>query len=102
MATDSASPVRLQGTVAAYDEATRGGRVLLDDGVALDLPAGALAPSDARRLHTGQRVVVDVDATTLQASRVRLSALAAASPARDDGPPPRGASRRSSRRDVSG
>ncbi len=49
-----------QATVAAYDRDTRGGRVLLDDGVALVLPPGALSPVAARSLRRGQRVLVEL------------------------------------------
>ncbi len=45
----------LQGTVAAYDEATRAGRVLLDDGTGLAFPGAAVRP-EVLRLRPGQRV----------------------------------------------
>ena len=45
----------LQGTVAAYDEATRDARVLLDDGTSRDVPGAAVRP-EVLRLRPGQRV----------------------------------------------
>jgi len=62
------SPV-LQATVAAYDERTRDGRVLLDDGRELSFP-GAAVRAEVLRLRVGQRVRMsvqdgEVDALTL-------------------------------------
>lgn len=45
----------VQGTVAAYAEATREGRVLLDDGTELAFPGPAVRP-EVLRLRVGQRV----------------------------------------------
>ena len=45
----------VQGTVAAYDEATRDGSVLLDDGTPLAFPGPAVRP-EVLRLRVGQRV----------------------------------------------
>ncbi|CAN5803874.1 hypothetical protein BH20ACT6_BH20ACT6_12240 [soil metagenome] len=72
---------RLQATVAAFDVATGTGQVLLDDGVALDLPAGALRPGSARFLRRGQRVVVQVDTRTCRPV-VRLVHLLTVPPGR--------------------
>lgn len=44
-----------QATVAAYDEQTRDGRVLLDDGTGLAFPGAAVRP-EVLRLRAGQRV----------------------------------------------
>jgi hypothetical protein len=46
----------VQATVSAFDPATRGGRVLLDDGVELTFTAEALAGTRLRLLRSGQRV----------------------------------------------
>jgi cold shock CspA family protein len=46
----------MQGTVSAFDEGTRAGRVLLDDGVELRFEAAALEGSALRLLRPGQRV----------------------------------------------
>jgi hypothetical protein len=46
----------MQGTVSTYDTDTRGGRVLLDDGLELPFAAEALAGSRLRLLRAGQRV----------------------------------------------
>lgn len=54
----------MQATVATYDEASRSGHVLTDDGVRLDYPASALA-DHLRHLRVGQRVFVDLDGTTV-------------------------------------
>jgi hypothetical protein len=58
---DDAGLVRRQATVLTYDSSAGAGRVLLDDGVALALPPGSLAPGPVRRLRRGQRVVVLID-----------------------------------------
>jgi cold shock CspA family protein len=49
----------VQATVSAFDEATRGGRVLLDDGAQVSFSAAALEGSDIRLLRAGQRVRLD-------------------------------------------
>lgn len=59
----------VQGTVSEFDEATRDGAVLLDDGRALDFRGSAVAP-ELVRLRAGQRVQLrvvagDVVAVTL-------------------------------------
>ena len=50
----------LQATVAEYDEATRDGRVLLDDGTSRDFPGAAVRP-EVLRLRPGQRVRFTVE-----------------------------------------
>lgn len=45
-----------QGTVSTYDQRTRSGSVLLDDGSELPFTEGALAGSGLRLLRPGQRV----------------------------------------------
>jgi cold shock CspA family protein len=59
----------MQGTVSAYDASTRGGRVLLDDGVEVPFAADALAGSGLRLLRTGQRVRLE---TTGHAASLRI------------------------------
>ena len=46
----------MQGTVRSFDPQTRGGTVLLDDGIELPYDATALATSPVRHLRIGQRV----------------------------------------------
>ncbi|VXC10739.1 hypothetical protein [Aeromicrobium sp. 9AM] len=50
----------MQGTVATFDQSTRGGSLLTDDGMPLEFPAEALA-EHIRHLRIGQRVFVDTD-----------------------------------------
>ncbi|GAB3871890.1 cold-shock protein [Dactylosporangium cerinum] len=52
----------MQGTVATFDEDTRTGTVLLDDGAQLQFPAAAFDASGLRHLRLGQRVRIDHDA----------------------------------------
>ncbi|WP_238013012.1 cold-shock protein [Dactylosporangium sp. AC04546] len=51
----------MQGTVATFDETTRTGTVLLDDGVQVTFPAAAFDASGLRHLRLGQRVRLDHD-----------------------------------------
>ncbi|OLB66750.1 MAG: cold-shock protein [Actinobacteria bacterium 13_2_20CM_2_72_6] len=46
----------MQGTVAVFDEATRAGAVLLDDGTRVEFSGAAFAASGLRLLRLGQRV----------------------------------------------
>jgi 2-phospho-L-lactate guanylyltransferase len=48
--------VTAQGTVSSYDQRTRSGSVLLDDGSELPFTEEALADSGLRLLRPGQRV----------------------------------------------
>lgn len=48
----------MQATVAVYDEHTKGGIVVLDDGTPLAFTADVVADSGLRRLRRGQRVTV--------------------------------------------
>lgn len=50
----------MQGTVASFDETTRSGHVLTDDGMPLDYPAESLA-DHIRHLRVGQRVFIELD-----------------------------------------
>jgi 2-phospho-L-lactate guanylyltransferase len=51
----------MQGTVATYDEQSRSGTLLLDDGTELAFPAAAFDASGLRLLRLGQRVRIDRD-----------------------------------------
>lgn len=64
----------MQATVSFFDEATRSGRVLLDDGRELPFEAAALEGSGLRLLRAGQRVRLDVcDGSPVpQVRRVRI------------------------------
>jgi 2-phospho-L-lactate guanylyltransferase len=64
----------MQGTVAAYDAATRSGVLLLDDGTELPFAARAFDASGLRLLRLGQRLRVDTDAAG-QVVRVTLPTM---------------------------
>ena len=49
----------MQATDSAYDEKTRGGAVLLDDGTELEFGPAALAGTGLRLLRRGQRVRIE-------------------------------------------
>nr|WP_244368203.1 cold-shock protein [Micromonospora echinofusca] len=51
----------MQGTVATYDQQTRSGTLLLDDGTELAFPAAAFDASGLRLLRLGQRVTIHRD-----------------------------------------
>ncbi len=51
----------MQGTVATFDNASRTGTVLLDDGAEVHFPAAAFDASGLRHLRLGQRVRLDHD-----------------------------------------
>jgi 2-phospho-L-lactate guanylyltransferase len=51
----------MQGTVASFDQSTRAGSLLTDDGMPLEFPAASLA-EHIRHLRVGQRVFVETDA----------------------------------------
>ena len=61
----------MQATVATYDDATRSGSLLTDDGVRLDYPAASLA-EHVRHLRVGQRVFVETDETSRTVTRVAI------------------------------
>src|SRR5215212_5783269 len=52
----------MQGTVASFDQSTRAGSLLTDDGMPLEFPAESLA-EHIRHLRIGQRVFVETDGT---------------------------------------
>ncbi|MFM7718871.1 MAG: cold-shock protein [Actinomycetota bacterium] len=49
-----------QGTVKDYDEATRAGSLLLDDGTEVGIDATSTEGSEIRMLRLGQRVRFDL------------------------------------------
>jgi 2-phospho-L-lactate/phosphoenolpyruvate guanylyltransferase len=65
----------VQATVSAFDEATRGGAVLLDDGTELAFVADALAGTGLRLLRRGQRVRIETAGDGPARSVVRLQIL---------------------------
>lgn len=65
----------MQATVSAYDPPTRGGRVLLDDGVEMPFSEQALAAGRLRLLRPGQRVQVEVDVASSTVTRLRILTL---------------------------
>jgi cold shock CspA family protein len=60
----------MQATVSSFDPTTRGGAVLLDDGVELPFDGAALSRTELRLLRPGQRVRIDVTGAGAQ-TRVR-------------------------------
>jgi hypothetical protein len=62
----------VQATVRDYDERTRSGDVLLDDGTVISFEADAFDLSGLRLLRLGQRVRLDLD----DAGRVRSLTIA--------------------------
>jgi cold shock CspA family protein len=50
----------MQATVSRFDDTTRSGAVLLDDGVELGFDAQALVGTGLRLLRPGQRVRVEI------------------------------------------
>lgn len=52
----------MQGTVASFDETSRSGHVLTDDGVRLGFAEATLA-DHIRHLRLGQRVFLETDGT---------------------------------------
>jgi hypothetical protein len=59
----------MQGTVSSFDQATRDGQLLTDDGVPLDFPASSLA-DHIRHLRVGQRVFVELEEATVTSIRI--------------------------------
>jgi cold shock CspA family protein len=53
----------MQATVATFDAEDHTGTLLLDDGTELAFPAAAFDRSGLRLLRSGQRVVVEPDAS---------------------------------------
>jgi 2-phospho-L-lactate guanylyltransferase len=63
-----------QGTVSTFDEETRAGRLLLDDGSPVDFDAAAFDAGGLRLLRLGQRVRFERDAAG-RVTRVTLLTL---------------------------
>ncbi len=61
----------MQATVASFDDSTRSGHVLTDDGERIDYPAESLA-DHIRHLRVGQRVFVETGPTSSQATAVAM------------------------------
>jgi cold shock CspA family protein len=59
----------MQGTVSSFDQTTRAGQLLTDDGMPLDFPAESLA-DHIRHLRVGQRVFVEVAGETITSIRI--------------------------------
>jgi 2-phospho-L-lactate guanylyltransferase len=51
----------MQGTIATFDQATRSGTLLLDDGTELPFDSAAFDRSGLRLLRLGQRVDVEAE-----------------------------------------
>ena len=49
----------MQGTIATFDQQSRSGTLLLDDGTELTFDAGAFDGSGLRQLRLGQRVTIE-------------------------------------------
>jgi 2-phospho-L-lactate guanylyltransferase len=52
----------MQGTVASFDQSTRAGSLLTDEGMPLEFPAASLA-EHIRHLRVGQRVFIETDSS---------------------------------------
>lgn len=75
----------MQATVSAFDAATRGGAVLLDDGTELTFVADALAGTGLRLLRRGQRVRIETEGDGASRSVARLQILTLPWPSHDKG-----------------
>lgn len=67
----------MQATVSRFDDVTRGGAVLLDDGVELSFAEEALEGSELRLLRPGQRVRITTagDDSSLRVERLQILTL---------------------------
>jgi cold shock CspA family protein len=65
----------MQGTVSRFDESTRAGTVLLDDGVELPFPGTALDGSGLRHLRLGQRIEVVGDGADAEILKLQILTL---------------------------
>lgn len=59
----------MQGTVATFDQSTRAGSLLTDDGLPVKFPAESLA-DHIRHLRVGQRVFVEMTDDTVTAIKI--------------------------------
>ncbi|HEX8632477.1 MAG TPA: cold-shock protein [Catenuloplanes sp.] len=64
----------MQGTVATFDEDSRSGTLLLDDGAELRFGAPVFEGSHFRLLRSGQRVTISVDDSG-QVTKISLPGL---------------------------
>jgi 2-phospho-L-lactate guanylyltransferase len=65
----------VQATVSAFDEGTRAGAVLLDDGTEIPFDAEAMAGNGLRLLRRGQRVRIETAGDGGSRRVVRLQIL---------------------------
>ena len=65
----------MQATVFRYDDGTRSGAVLLDDGVELPFTAEALDGTGLRLLRPGQRVRLSIDTSGERPTIIHLQIL---------------------------
>jgi cold shock CspA family protein len=75
----------VQATVSAFDDATRSGAVLLDDGTELPFVADALVGTGLRLLRRGQRVRIQTEGQGQARSVTRLQILTLPWPSPDTG-----------------
>ncbi|KRC66783.1 hypothetical protein ASE12_00135 [Aeromicrobium sp. Root236] len=59
----------MQGTVATFDQSTRAGSLLTDEGMPLEFPAESLA-EHIRHLRIGQRVFVETDGDAVTSIKI--------------------------------
>ncbi len=59
----------MQGTVASFDQTTRTGQLLTDDGMPLAFPAESLA-DHIRHLRVGQRVFIEMSGEAVTSIRI--------------------------------
>jgi 2-phospho-L-lactate guanylyltransferase len=76
----------MQATVAAFDETTGAGSVLLDDGTGIGFGREALAGTGLRLLRRGQRVRIETAGAGATLTVVRLQILTLPWPGHDEGP----------------
>jgi len=67
----------MQATVRTYDPQTRSGTVLLDDGIELPYDTAAFDAGGLRLVRFGQRVRIEVDATSARVTFLTLATLPA-------------------------
>lgn len=65
----------MQATVRSYDESTRSGSVLLDDGTELPYDATAFAASGLRLLRLGQRVRIGLADDGMRVATMQIVTL---------------------------
>lgn len=67
----------MQATVSRFDDSTRSGAVLLDDGVELPFEGSALTGTGLRLLRPGQRVRIELsdDAGERRVERLQILTL---------------------------